>query len=105
SSRACSVVLTISGTCVDNSPHAPEHASGTIRSLGGARDPIVPSASSDYDLTLPGVEDANSGGDLDVDICPGELLRICGGAANNTLVNGEQIDRVFDVRSLDPDTG
>jgi len=40
-----------------------------------------------------------------VDICPGELLRICGGAANNTLVNGEQIDRVFDVRSLDPDTG
>ncbi len=48
-----------------------------------------------YPLTLPGVEDANAGGDLDIK----RDLVIEGAGPSITIINGSQIDRVFQVFS------
>jgi CSLREA domain-containing protein len=69
------------GGCVDGGPAAPD----TIMLSGG-----------DHDLSLPGVEDANASGDLDVT----EELTIQGAGAGVTAVDGNGSltgDRVFDV--------
>jgi predicted outer membrane repeat protein len=51
-----------------------------------------------YRLALTGADDANAAGDLDV---TGSTL-FQGSGAGNTVIDGQQIDRVFDVRGTAP---
>src|SRR5438270_445945 len=57
----------------------------------GADTIVVPAGV--YRLALPGADDTNAGGDLDV---TGTTL-VQGAGAGNTVLDGQRIDRVFDV--------
>ena len=53
-----------------------------------------------YAITLPGVEDSNAGGDLDIT----KAVTITGAGATFTIIDGATIDRVFHVTVIVPVT-
>jgi CSLREA domain-containing protein len=54
-----------------------------------------------YDLSLPGVDDANAVGDLDIfeSSSTGELITIDGTIISTTVIDGNGIDRIFDLNA------
>src|SRR5690348_2385454 len=57
----------------------------------GADTIVVPAGV--YRLALPGADDANAAGDLDIT----DSTVVQGAGAGNTVIDGQQLDRVFDV--------
>src|SRR5262245_39178483 len=53
-----------------------------------------------YRLSLAGADDTNAGGDFDVT----GITVFQGAGAGSTIIDGQQLDRVFDVRGTAPHT-
>jgi hypothetical protein len=62
---------------------------------------VISLSTGTYDLSLSVSEDNNAGGDLDIyEITGGaELITIAGAGMNDTLIDGNSIDRIFDLNA------
>jgi CSLREA domain-containing protein len=79
-----------------NTDTASGNASGECPAGSGADTIVVPAGT--YKETLTGFEDSNAGGDFDLY----SDLTIQGAGSGSTFIDGNEVDRVFDVFQLSP---
>ncbi len=64
-------------------------------------DTLISLSTGTYELTLSVLDDSNAGGDLDIYDISGavELITIAGAGWNDTFIDGNSVDRIFDINA------